>query len=260
MPESGVLSRQEAGGSGRPRADAQRLAVARHEGVIGPRKDREKIALMFHGVGDVPAGVSIDERPYWISRSFFLDILAVVKNREFERDVVLTFDDGNSSDLFVASELARAGLKGHFFLLAGRLGVPGFLDPSAARDIARAGMEVGLHGHSHVDWRRNSPVDWQREVCDARRRIAEAIGRPVDEIAIPFGYYNRAVLRQLEGDGFHRIYNSDPGPTPAGSKVIRRTPVMSDSSVDGVIDIIEDKCGLLQRVRRAVVPVIKSWR
>lgn len=258
MPASRVLSRDD--------GVASRVAERAGSGVtqadrIGARHGaREKIVLMFHGVGDVPPGVSAAERPYWVTRSSFLQIVALVKNMNFGREVVLTFDDGNSSDLFAASELARAGLRAHFFLLAGRLGAQGFLDAAAARDISRAGMGIGLHGHSHVDWRRNSPMDWQREVSDARARIAETIGRPVDRVAIPFGYYNRTVLRQLDAYRFHRIYNSDPGPTPAGSKMVRRTPVMRHSSMQDIVDILEDRCGPLLRARRAIAPLIKSWR
>lgn len=215
---------------------------------------------MFHGIGGIPADVAAEERPYWISNSFFLEILSLLRNRKFDREVVLTFDDGNSSDLFAASELVRAGLKGHFFILAGRLGAPNSLDAGAARDMVRAGMEIGLHGQAHVDWRRNSEADWKREVVDARARIADAIRSPVDSLAIPFGYYNRNVLRRLQTYGFRTIYNSDRGPTPAGSLIRRRTPIMSHMTIEDVIDIIENRVGALHRVRRAIAPVIKSWR
>jgi len=263
MLKSRVLSRDDSVADRSAHADLAELVgstVTQRDCIPTARGAREKMVLLFHGVGYVPPGVPTEESPYWISRSSFLEIVALVKSVNFEREVVLTFDDGNRSDVFVANELVRAGLRGHFFLLAGRLGAPGFLDAAAARDISRAGMEIGLHGHSHVDWRRNSPIDWQREVGDARARIAEAIGRSVDSVAIPFGYYNRTVLRQLDGYRFRRIYNSDPGPTPAWSKIVRRTPVMRHSSIEDVIDIIDDRCLPLLRARRAIAPLIKSWR
>ena len=154
----------------------------------------------------------------------------------------------------------RAGLKGHFFLLAGRLGTPNYLDGADAREIARAGMEVGLHGHAHVDWRFNRSLDWERELAEARTTLAETIDAEITSVSIPYGYYNRKVLKYLNCSGFDRIYNSDPGPTPLGARIIRRTPVLQTSTIEDVIAKIEDKCGLFSRVRRQVVPFIKRWR
>ena len=238
-------------------AKADRAAGTASARVAG---SKEQIVLLFHGIGEAPRTVSVEERPYWIGKSFFLEIVDLLRTRSFEREVILTFDDGNASDLFAASELARAGFQGYFFLLAGRLDWPCFIDAAAAREISRAGMEVGLHGHAHVDWRSNSEPDWQREVVDARAKIADAICAPVDSVAIPFGSYDRDVLKRLQHYRFRRIFTSDPGPTPAGSRIFRRTTVKRDHSIRDLVDIIENRCGILQRTRRTIAPVIKSWR
>lgn len=227
---------------------------------LEPPIDRETIALIFHGIGDPPATVPPEERPYWIERALFLDVLDLVTNRSFQRDVILTFDDGNSSDLFAASELVRRNLVGRFFILAARLGKARFLDSRSAREMAEAGMEVALHGDSHASWRGNSEADWQREIVDARATIEDAIRRPVRSVAIPFGAYDRSVLRRLHSYGFERIYTSDPGTTPPRSVMIRRTPVKRHHTIRDVADIIDDRCGPLHRVRRAIMPLIKSWR
>lgn len=259
MSDFGVLRRLEEStdsvGSGKIEegtASPSRLSEA--------NSTKNRIILMFHGIGDIPSAIPTAERPYWISKSLFREIVDLVARRQFKNEVVLTFDDGNSSDLFAATELVQAGLKGHFFLLAGRLGTPDYLDRASARDIARAGMEVGLHGHSHVDWRINHSSDWKREVVEARTRVEEAIDAAISSVAIPFGYYDRNVLKHLKDSGFDRIYTSDPGPTPPRARIIRRTPVMGNSTIDDVIEKIEDKCSLYSRVRRTVVPFIKRWR
>lgn len=221
---------------------------------------REQVVLLFHGIGQPPAHVPSDERPYWVELSFFRDIVAMVRSESFDREVVFTFDDGNRSDLVASEELSRAGLQGHFFLLAGRLGATNFLDAGEARALTQTGMEVGLHGHSHVNWRRLAPAGWRAEIVDARARIAEAIGRPVTSVAIPYGSYDRKVLHHLQQQHFERIYTADRGPTLTSSSIIRRTAVMRRASLDDVRDIIEDNCGPLRRVRRKITPWIKSWR
>jgi hypothetical protein len=221
---------------------------------------KEQVGFIFHGIGEPPSNVPSEERPYWVSKALFQDIVRVISRGSFERDVVVTVDDGNKSDLFAAEEFYRVGVKALFFPLTGRMGMPNYITAAEARQIAMAGMEIGLHGHGHRDWRRMRPADWQVELVDARARIADATGQAVRSVAIPYGAYDRAVLRQLAHYRFDRIYNSDAGPTPAWSTIIRRTPIKSDFSVRRIVDIIEDRTGLLARARRKIAPLIKSWR
>jgi peptidoglycan/xylan/chitin deacetylase (PgdA/CDA1 family) len=221
---------------------------------------KEKIVLIFHGIGDPPCDIPREECPYWVSRSLLRDVVNLVRDKQFAREVVLTFDDGNESDLLAVEELTRAGLAGHFFLLAGRLDQVGYINAAGAREISQAGMEVGLHGHSHVDWRKTIPARWRLELVEARDRVAEAAERPVNSVAIPFGSYDRTVLKQLDRHSFERIYTSDAGPTPAHSRILRRTAVMRDFTIENVIDVIEDKRSLLKRARGRIAPLIKKWR
>ena len=67
----------------------------------------------------------------------------------------ITFDDGNQSDAKIAlPALVKRGLRASFFICAGRIGRPGYLDRVAIRDLLDAGMEVGSHGMRHLDWRK----------------------------------------------------------------------------------------------------------
>jgi peptidoglycan/xylan/chitin deacetylase (PgdA/CDA1 family) len=243
-----------------PKAEDGRAGLDRSHLPTFDVKPREQVGFIFHGIGEPPAHVPSEERPYWVSTALFRDIVRAMSAGSFEREVVVTVDDGNKSDLFAAEEFDRAGIKALFFPLTGRMGFKDYLTAAEARQIAMAGMEIGLHGHSHLNWRRIRSADWQVELVDARARIADATGKPVRSVAIPYGAYDRAVLKQLAHYRFDRIYNSDAGPTPAWSTIIRRTPIKSDFSVQRIVDIIEDRTGLLARARRKIAPLIKSWR
>ena len=72
--------------------------------------------------------------------------------RDWRRPIEITFDDGNASDVEVAlPALRERGLAATFFVCAGRIGEPGYLDADQLRELADAGMSVGSHGWDHVD-------------------------------------------------------------------------------------------------------------
>ena len=210
--------------------------------------------LMFHGVGDVPANIPAAEVPYWITKAFFDEIVTFVKDRS---NVVLTFDDGNVTDLDAARTLAAAGLKGSFYVLAGRIGKPGYLGREDLRQLVDLGMEVGLHGTNHVDWRRVDRLELKDETVTSRAVLADAIGQPITSVAIPFGAYNKPVMRHLESQSFDRIYTSDNGLAVPGSRFLRRNPVMDWQTIRDIEAIVDDRANPLTRLRRTIMPVIK---
>lgn len=221
-----------------------------------PMSDRQAI-LMFHGVGSPPAGLPADELPYWIADEAFDAIVAAMRGRADEPEVVWTFDDGNASDIGAAEKLAAAGLTGKFYVLSGRVGQQGYLSASDLRALDAMGMEVGLHGRDHIDWRHADAATLRAEMIDARKALSDIVGKPVTTLAIPFGAYNRRVIRTLMRSDFARIYTSDTGTAHRRDRFARRNPVMAYHRPEDVVAIVEDRVPLARRVRRTVTPFLK---
>ena len=157
----------------------------------------ERLVLSFHGLGSVPDGVVADERPYWCDEDVFVAILDAIPAVSKAAGILIeiTFDDGNASDALIATPaLADRGLHASFFVCAGRIGSPGYLDAAAMAEMRSAGMQIGSHGWGHVDWRKADDQTLTREIETARQTIADAIGDAVEEVAIPFGSYDRRVI------------------------------------------------------------------
>ena len=153
------------------------------------------INLTFHGIGEPERRLDPGERDVWVSRDRFLSLLDLVKARD---DVAISFDDGNVSDLEHAMPALRErGLIATFFVVAGRLGTPHFVDEDAVRALAAGGMEIGCHGMLHRPWRGLDERALHEELVEARIVLERAIGRPVTRAACPFGSYDRRVLRTL---------------------------------------------------------------
>ena len=111
--------------------------------------------LNFHGVGQVSRDIEDGERNCWLDVSFFEATLDIVRDHSH---VQLTVDDGNSSDFeIVLPALLKRGLQARFFICAGRVDQPTFLDRAQVRELRANGMSIGSHGMAHISWRRLSP-------------------------------------------------------------------------------------------------------
>lgn len=210
-----------------------------------------KMILNFHGIGTPHAGVDASERPYWVSEKQFVDIVAMVERRPDAADILWTFDDGNRSDLDIgAPALAERGRSGVFFMLTGRFDDPNYLDQDQTRQLIAMGMAVGLHGRDHVDWRQIDAAQLDAETIDARNILRDVIGQPVDQVAIPFGAYNRKIISHLVKCGFSKINTSDGGPSRSNERILSRTSIRGDMSLERVAELIEDRVPTRRKLRR----------
>ena len=198
----------------------------------------KELILNFHGVGAVPSAVDRAEAAVWWDEAPFLralDEIAAYAPR-FEYPITLTFDDGNTSDVEIAlPALIKRGLKATFFVCAGRVGTANYLDAAGIDKLLRAGMTVGSHGMNHVDWRVASDRDLDNEIEGARMRLEDICGKAIDVAALPFGSYDRRVIRRLKRANWRCVYSSDGGFARADAwfkprETLREAPEGQDSS------------------------------
>ena len=117
------------------------------------------------------------------------------------RPVVLTFDDAfrNFADAALPV-LEAAGFSATVFAVAGRCGQtndwPGqiasvprvpLLSAAELRELAGAGFEIGSHGLTHAALDSLPAPQAEREVVGSKRALEDALGRPVDVLAYPYG-------------------------------------------------------------------------
>jgi peptidoglycan/xylan/chitin deacetylase (PgdA/CDA1 family) len=221
---------------------------------VGPRS----INLTFHGIGAPERRLDPGEPDVWLGTDEFRSVLDAVAGR---RDVRITFDDGNSSDVKHAlPELRRRGLRATFFVVAGRLGTPGFLDEHDVRALAEAGMAIGCHGMRHRTWRRLDDRALHEELLDARRMLEEIVQRPVREAACPFGHYDRRVLRSLGRCGYRRVFTSDRGTARSDAWLQARNTVRPVDGPRLVEDVLARERSPVGAMRRRTKLAVKRWR
>jgi len=216
------------------------------------------INLTFHGVGPAPRALDDGEAGVWISRDRFLGLLDEITGRD---DVLVSFDDGNASDLEIAlPALQERHLHATFFVVAGRIGQPGFLDPAGVRELAAAGMDIGCHGMRHRPWRGLGDQDLREELIDAKAALENLVGRPVTTAACPFGSYDRHVLESTRRAGYRRVYTSDRGTARPDDFLQARNSVRrgDEPGLLGRISALDRRPahGLVRRTKA----VAKRWR
>lgn len=193
---------------------------------------RAEIAcLMYHEVTDDPASTGFQRasaRQYAHSCDAFRDHLQRIAARSLkprlvvdldfdrpDRHLLLTFDDGGKSALFVADELARRGWLGHFFVVTSRIGERTFLDPFEIRWLRSCGHQIGSHSHTHPDIFRDQPRDRMlREWRDSAAILEDVLGERVTAASVPGGDLSTYVLETASEAGFRYLFTSEPWFTP----------------------------------------------
>jgi peptidoglycan/xylan/chitin deacetylase (PgdA/CDA1 family) len=216
------------------------------------------INLTFHGVGEPQRPLQPGEEDVWVDRDRFLSLLDSLARGEGVR---ITFDDGNASDLHHAlPALRERGLSATFFVVAGRLGEPTFLDEDGVRELAGAGMEIGCHGMRHRPWRGLGDHALREELVEAKQRLEEVVERPVTDAACPFGSYDRRVVRSLRRFGYRRVYTSDRGTTRPGLFVQARNSVSPGDEPDLLERIAAADAVPHKALPRRAKLAVKRWR
>jgi peptidoglycan/xylan/chitin deacetylase (PgdA/CDA1 family) len=126
-----------------------------------------------------------------------------------EPSVCITFDDGCETDLIVSAPVLRAaGFHATFYLTAGFLGTPGYLNAQQVRELDSLGFEIGCHSMTHAYLSDLSDHDLKREIADAKLKIEQIVGHAIEHFSCPGGRYNARTLETARRAGFRTVANS----------------------------------------------------
>jgi GT2 family glycosyltransferase/peptidoglycan/xylan/chitin deacetylase (PgdA/CDA1 family) len=216
------------------------------------------VNLNVHGIGVPTRAHEPGEADVWITLDQFRMVLDTIADRS---DVHLTFDDGNLSDIEIALPLLVArGMSAEFFVCPGLFAEPGRLSGDGIRELLKAGMRIGSHGWSHVDWRRADQAQILQELQTSRTVLREIVGDEVDHMSIPFGSYDRRVLRELRRFGVSRVYTSDGGSARAGAWLQARTSLRREMDRDWLARVVDRRVTWVGSARSTAARTVKRYR
>ncbi len=214
-------------------------------------KHLEMRIVNFHGIGEPCRELEFGEAPFWITEKQFVNFLDEIEPAK-ER-VLVTFDDGNFSDINIGAEwLEKRKIKAIFFPLAGRLNEKGSLSASDLRTLLSSDHVIGTHGFNHVSWMKLDQYGVQKELVDARVLLEDCIGVKINDAAIPFGKYGRQTLQNLRLLDYRYVYSSDAGSYIGAPFPIPRWSVRMDTKPQDIRDFLSGNENTIKKMRRAL--------
>lgn len=128
-----------------------------------------------------------------------------------EGEVMICFDDGfrgiyDTKDFFI-----KEGLRPTVFLAVNLIGQPGYLKKEEILELQEAGFIFQCHAWSHKDLTLFTKEELRRELFDSKNKLTELLGKNVDEICFPIGYFSQLVLDECKRYGYNTMYSSIPG-------------------------------------------------
>jgi peptidoglycan/xylan/chitin deacetylase (PgdA/CDA1 family) len=197
-----------------------------------------ELIITFHGLGKPHPYVSPQEADVWWNVEPFQHLLDRISRSETtpNANILITFDDGNVSDVLVAlPELVKRRLTATFFICAGRVGTRDYVDEPMIRDLLAAGMHIGSHGMYHRNWRNLRDADLNVEIKDARKQLENITRNCIDTISIPFGSYDHRVLTLLRRENWKCIFTSDGGTSHPQAVIKGRTTLRANMQQRDII-------------------------
>ena len=142
--------------------------------------------------------------------------------------VAITFDDGYAANLSEAIPLLLdAGMPFTFFVTVSNLlnGEPFQHDlergepsrPLCRRelcDLAAAGVEIGSHGLTHVEFSSLDVKELGREITESKMILEDILGQPVRSLAVPYGqprHMTPDLFRMAREAGYDRVCSAYGG-------------------------------------------------
>ena len=221
--------------------------------------------LMYHGIlsgGDGSRdkyGVTVANFQKQLARLQTLGfrVIALSELRDTKLcgpSAVITFDDGLSSDYLNAfPALGACGMTAHFFVNTANVDRPGFMTWKQIREMDRAGMEIGSHGHQHVDHSQPSEERLTAELSLSQRILSEELGHAIDWFAPPYGFVNQKTIRAARAAGFSGVATSRIATAKAGCAVVPRVAIESTTTAQEFEAILAGDTSLyLKRNLRAL--------
>jgi len=163
------------------------------------------------------------------------------------KSVCVTIDDGCETDLLVAAPLLKElGFGATSYITVAFLGQSGYLSHAQVRSLSALGVEIGCHSLTHPYLPDVDDARLHEETAQAKDRLEQIAGGPVEHFSCPGGRWDRRVLTAVKAAKFRTMATSRTGMNFADSDRfgLARVAVLQRASEQSVIEACSGR-GLL---------------
>lgn len=187
----------------------------------------QPIVLMYHGIisaaSIIPEQRDIGAELYDVTAAQFRLQMQWLKDNGYAivtldepanghnlHKIILTFDDGEINNFKEALPILREfQFSAYFFVIAKKVGKPGYMGWEEIKKLDEGGMIVGSHGFSHEILTNLRDTQVEEELNASKRYIERNLGIPVDSFSIPRGFCNDKIIRMAYAAGYKHIFVSE---------------------------------------------------
>jgi peptidoglycan/xylan/chitin deacetylase (PgdA/CDA1 family) len=170
--------------------------------------------LMYHGVRNTPRhryDVRIDDFERQLNLLSSTPVISIEALISGSSGVALTFDDGDVTCLAeVAPRLAQRNWPAVAYITTGYLNRIGYLRTAELRHLAKGGILIGAHGHTHRPLNLLSDAELWDELVRSKSVLEHALGFSVRHMALPGGAGSLRVTAAARSVGFESVATSWP--------------------------------------------------
>lgn len=228
--------------------------------------------LNYHGIEGCNGRYSWtdEERPYVIPVSAFeaqmmqvtqkgfssLDLKELeewFEGKDYQRPIVLTFDDGYVSHYEqVLPCLRQMKMKGIFFISAAWIGKKAQMSWGQLKELLSEGFEIGSHGLNHVPLTHLSEKELREELKHSKETLEQQLGVKVTSFSVPRGFYDRRIRTTAVECGYRFVFTSqfDLNQKNEDRLCLRRLVVKKGLSLNEFSRMIEGELGLKRNWER----------
>ena len=175
--------------------------------------DGEKNLNPFHAPY-VPLKTKFCEQMQWLSmngyRTLTLDDL--INHNVPQKSVVLTFDDGHISNYELAFPiLKKFNFVATFFIVPKYIGSKNYITREQILEMTKQGMRFESHSLTHTHILSLSKGEIDREVHQSKEEIQSLLNSEVNHFSVPYGFYNRYLVRCVEKAGYKSLVTENFG-------------------------------------------------
>lgn len=157
--------------------------------------------------------------------------------------VALSFDDGNNSDFTIVYPILKhLNFSAAFFPVTSAIGTPGKLSWEKLKELS-AEFIIGSHGLTHTALTQLPSGQIELELLDSKMKLENKLGVAVKYFAVPFGEYNKEVIRLAKAAGYSSILSTHSRPNVPQSKhfILHRMNIKSNTLPNRFEDILLQK-------------------
>lgn len=131
---------------------------------------------------------------------------------DMDNEVRIAFDDGfrgiyENRHFFVENNIPAT-----IFIPTSLIGKDHYLTEGEIKELETLGFNIQSHGVRHADMSKMSDDTLRDDLSSSKIQLQKLLGKPIDEVCFPMGYFSDKVIDAAKGAGYGHCYSSMPNP------------------------------------------------